>query len=325
MSTTINTDNLITTIYTEDVKGNATLFGEPIERPEGGLLICSDKPEEGPFTLYWTYYTDKKTEVKTIITTKTYEEARTIKKEIEKVQDELYQQSPLFKSREKARLIYEEQRKEATIYDKMLKTFKTIVEDINDSKYRLEVHCGLLRVFDSFSNEIKILLQQVDNDEEIGFATFLRFIRHCQDFVEQTLEQPDLEQDAIMFAPLFRDYAKQLKELEDSYIKLLQEYGPKVDLDPVNYEVTITLLRDGKEKSIEFGEWNVQITRCKDEDRKKFKIDGPPADDGFTYFIFVVPPGFGQNPETIWVSKEEGVTIKKRLYQAQKAAGLYDD
>jgi len=315
MSTTINTDNLITTIYTEDVKGNATLFGEPIERPEGGLLICSDKPEEGPFTLYWTYYTDKKTEVKTIITTKTYEEARTIKKEIEKVQDELYQQSPLFKSREKARLIYEEQRKEATIYDKMLKTFKTIAEDIN----RLDVHCSFLKVFDSFSNEIKILLQQVDNDEEIGFATFLRFIRHCQDFVEQTLEQ-NLEQDAIQFAPLFRDYAKQLKELEDSYIKLLQEYGPKVDLDPVNYEVTITLLRDGKEKSIEFGEWNVQITRCKD-----FKIDGPPADDGFTYFIFVVPPGFGQNPETIWVSKEEGVTIKKRLYQAQKAAGLYDD
>ena len=320
MSTTINTDNLITTIYTEDANGNATLFGEPIERPEGGLLICSDKPEEGPFTVYWTNYTDKKIEVKTIITTKTYEEARTIKKEIEKVREELYQQSPLFKSREKARLIYEEGRKEATIYDKMLKTFKTIVEDINDNKYRLEVHWSFLKVFDSFSNEIKILLKQVDNDEEIGFATFLRFIRHCQDFVEQTLEQPDLEKDAIKFVPLFRDYAKQLKELGDSFIKLLQDYGPKVDLDPVNYEVTISLLRDDKEKHIELGEWNVQITRCKD-----FKIDGPPADDGFTYFIFVVPPGFGQNPETIWVSKEEGVTIKNRLYEARKAAGLYDD
>jgi hypothetical protein len=199
----MNTDNLITTIYTEDVKGNATLFGEPIERPEGGLLICSDKPEEGPFTLYWTNYTDKKIEVKTIITTKTYEEARTIKKEIEKVQDELYQQSPLFKSREKARLIYEEGRKEATIYDKMLKTFKTIVEDINNRNYRLGVHCSSLKLFDSFSNEIKILLQQVDNDQEIGFATFLRFIRHCEDFVEQTLEQPDLEKDTIQFAPLF--------------------------------------------------------------------------------------------------------------------------
>ena len=321
MSTIMNTDNLITTIYTEDAKGNATLFGEPIERPEGGLSICSDKPEEGPFTLYWTNYTDKKIEVKTIITTKTYEEARTIKKEIEKVQDELYQQSPLFKSREKARLIYEEQRKETNMYDKMLKTFKTISEDIN----RLDVHWSFLKVFDSFSNEIKIFLQQVNNDEVYFFASFLRFVRHCQDFVEQTLEQLDLEKDAIKFGPLFRDYAKQLKELEDSYIKLLQEYGPKVDVDPVNYEVTITLLRDGKEKHIELGEWDVQITRCKDEDRKKFKIDGPSADDGFTYFIFVSPPSFGEDPETIWVSKEEGVTIKKRLYEAQKAAGVYDD
>ena len=222
MSTTINTDNLITTIYTEDVKGNATLFGETIERPEGGLLICSDKPE-GPFTVYCANYTDKKTEVKTIITTKTYEEARTIKKEIEKVQDKLYQQSPLFKSREKARLIYEEGRKEATIYDKMLKTFKTIVEDINNRNYRLGVHGSELGVFDSYSNEIKILLQQVDNDEEIGFATFLRFIRRLQDFVEQTLYQLDLEKNAIKFVPLFRDYAKQLKELEDSFIKLLQD------------------------------------------------------------------------------------------------------
>jgi hypothetical protein len=35
MSTTINTDNLITTIYTEDVKGNATLYGKPCKAVAG--------------------------------------------------------------------------------------------------------------------------------------------------------------------------------------------------------------------------------------------------------------------------------------------------
>jgi len=35
MSTTMNTDNLITTIYTEDVKGNATLFGKPCKAVAG--------------------------------------------------------------------------------------------------------------------------------------------------------------------------------------------------------------------------------------------------------------------------------------------------
>jgi hypothetical protein len=35
MSTTINTDNLITTIYTEDAKGNATLFGKPCKAVAG--------------------------------------------------------------------------------------------------------------------------------------------------------------------------------------------------------------------------------------------------------------------------------------------------
>lgn len=240
----MNTDNLITTIYTEDAKGNAALFGKPIE----------------------------------------------------------------------------EQRKEMLIYDKMLKTFKTIVKDINDSNNRLQVHCSFLEVFDSFSNEIKVFLEKVDNDEVYFFASFLKILRYCENFIEQSLDQ-SLEEEATMFAPLFRDYEKQVKELGDSFIQLLQDYGPKVDLDPVNYEVIITLLRDGKEKHIEVSEWFVQITRCKDEDRKKFKIDEPPADDGFTYFIFVSTPGF----ETIWVSKEEAVAIKKRLYQAQKAARIYDD
>ena len=35
MSTTMNTDNLITTIYTEDAKGNATLFGKPCKAVAG--------------------------------------------------------------------------------------------------------------------------------------------------------------------------------------------------------------------------------------------------------------------------------------------------
>ena len=35
MSTTMNTDNLITTIYTEDVKGNATLYGKPCKAVAG--------------------------------------------------------------------------------------------------------------------------------------------------------------------------------------------------------------------------------------------------------------------------------------------------
>jgi len=90
MSTTMNTDNLITTIYTEDAKGNATLNGKPIERPDGLIMIGSDNPVDGPFNVGWL----KNTVKKTIATTKTYDEARTIKKEIEKVQQELYEKHP---------------------------------------------------------------------------------------------------------------------------------------------------------------------------------------------------------------------------------------
>lgn len=89
-----NTDNLITTtIYTEDAMGNATLNGKPIERPDGLIMIGSDNPTDGPFNVGWLK--------KTIATTKTYDEARAIKKEIEKVQQELYEKHspPLVKSR----------------------------------------------------------------------------------------------------------------------------------------------------------------------------------------------------------------------------------
>lgn len=48
LSTTMNTDNLITTIYTEDVKGNETPNGKPIERPDGLIMIGTDNPTDGP-------------------------------------------------------------------------------------------------------------------------------------------------------------------------------------------------------------------------------------------------------------------------------------
>jgi len=113
-------------------------------------------------------------------------------------------------------------------------------------------------------------------------------------------------------------YAKKLAELEAERIQDLQNNGPKISGELC--DITITLLRDGKEKFIPFGEYSVDIKCTNEEDTlKEFKVDGPPDTDGYTYFIYARPSDYGQVAFAIWVSKEEATTLKKDLKE------LYDD
>jgi len=111
--------------------------------------------------------------------------------------------------------------------------------------------------------------------------------------------------------------ALKLKELEAERIKDLQDNGPKATGTPG--DVTVTLLRDGKEKHIEFGEYNLRLSKTnKEEAIKTFKLDGPPDDEGMTHFIEACPGDWGQMPWGAWITKEESAKLTKQLAEIYK-------
>lgn len=111
-------------------------------------------------------------------------------------------------------------------------------------------------------------------------------------------------------------YAQQLKELEEASIKDLQDNGPKVSGDIG--DITITLLRDGKQKHAHFGEYTVDVILTNDEAvRTHFKLDGPPDVDGNTYFVRASPGDYGQVAFGIWLSKDEAIKLKKNIRELE--------
>lgn len=115
-----------------------------------------------------------------------------------------------------------------------------------------------------------------------------------------------------------QEYALKLKELEAERIKDLQDNGPSATGQPG--DITVTLLRDGKEKHIEFGEYNLRLSMTNNQEKiKTFKLDGPPDAEGMTHFIEACPGDWAQMPWGVWISKEESAKLSKEL------ANIYKD
>jgi hypothetical protein len=119
-------------------------------------------------------------------------------------------------------------------------------------------------------------------------------------------------------------YAQQLKELEEERIKDLLDNGPKATGNIC--DITITLLRDGKEKHIEIGEYNIQLAKTdKEETIKSLKLDGLPDSQGMTHFIKAVPGDWGQMPWGVWISKGESEKLSVELARIYKDEEEDDD
>ena len=127
-----------------------------------------------------------------------------------------------------------------------------------------------------------------------------------------------------MMSESIQVYAQRLKELEEERIKDLQDNGPKATGDIC--DITITLLRDGKEKHIEFGEYNIQLAKTdKEETIKSLKLDGLPDSQGMTHFIKAVPGGWGQMPWGVWITKDESEKLSVELARIYKDEEEDDD
>lgn len=112
--------------------------------------------------------------------------------------------------------------------------------------------------------------------------------------------------------------AEELKKLQQARLEELARDGPRVFLNDVG-QVTIILLRDGKEDVYEFGESPVRVLYAQsDSTRAAFNLEGPPDSDGRTYFIRVDPADFGQVAYSIQVSSWEATCIKQSLNEQHK-------
>jgi hypothetical protein len=108
--------------------------------------------------------------------------------------------------------------------------------------------------------------------------------------------------------------AEELKKLQQARLEELARDGPRVFLN--GGEVTLILLRDGKEKVYEFGERLIHILYTRsDTMRATFKLEGPPDSDGSTHFVRVDPADFGQTALGIQVSAWEANIINRSLYE----------
>jgi hypothetical protein len=113
-------------------------------------------------------------------------------------------------------------------------------------------------------------------------------------------------------------YAEELKKAKEERLAELATNGPQVHFE--HGELNITLLRDGAEKFYNFSERMVDVVRTDSEMiRKDFKLEGPPTEDGWTYFIRANPTDYGQVPFGIYVSQEEAKLLKKRIRAAEDA------
>ena len=107
--------------------------------------------------------------------------------------------------------------------------------------------------------------------------------------------------------------AEDLKRFKTERIEKLAREGPSVHKS-VCGEITVTLLRDEKERFHQAGEYYIEVTRTnKSEVREHFKLTDPPHDDGYTYMLQFKPLGFGPQGYAIQVSFSEAQSIQKQL------------
>ncbi len=112
--------------------------------------------------------------------------------------------------------------------------------------------------------------------------------------------------------------AEELKRLKQERIEQLARDGPSVH-QAICGEITVTLLRDGKEKFYHSGDYFLKASRTnKDEVREHFKITGPPDADGYTYMLQFEPNGLGPKEFAIQVSSDEAANIQKQLDRVYK-------
>ncbi len=112
--------------------------------------------------------------------------------------------------------------------------------------------------------------------------------------------------------------AEELKRLKQERIEQLTRDGPSVH-EAICGEITVTLLRDGKEQFYHGGDYYIKASRTnKDEDREHFKLTGPPADNGYTYMLQFEPNGLGPKEFAIQVSRDEAASIQKQLDRVYK-------
>ena len=113
-------------------------------------------------------------------------------------------------------------------------------------------------------------------------------------------------------------YAEELKKAKEERLAELEANGPQVRFE--HGALNITLLRDGAEKFYDFTERMVDVVRTNEETvRMGFKLEGPPAEDGWTYFIRANPTDYGQLAFGIYVSEEEAKLLRKRIRAAEDA------
>ena len=132
-------------------------------------------------------------------------------------------------------------------------------------------------------------------------------------------------ESAARFGDRIIELAEELVLAKAARIAKLETEGPGVFY---NFgELNIVLLRDGEEKFITFGEYSEQIVRTNDPaEIVEFNLEGPPDEDGFTYFIHASPGDYGQVPWGVYISKKEAVILKKKITEAatDEFADVYD-
>ncbi len=107
--------------------------------------------------------------------------------------------------------------------------------------------------------------------------------------------------------------AEELKRLKQERIEQLTRDGPTVHRAECG-EITVTLLRDGKEQFHHSGDYFLKASwTSKGEVREHFKITGPPDADGRTYMLQFEPLALGPREFAIQVSREEALSIQKQL------------
>jgi len=101
--------------------------------------------------------------------------------------------------------------------------------------------------------------------------------------------------------------------------------APIVSFDGIGYEITLFRLDTAdamKEEKHTFGEHSLSVCAAhKDEFQGRTlspQIKGPPAEDGFFYYLYAQPQDVGR-PTFIWLKeKQEALALRKAIEDAEK-------
>jgi hypothetical protein len=97
---------------------------------------------------------------------------------------------------------------------------------------------------------------------------------------------------------------------------------PIVSFDGIAYEITLFHDAGVKEEKHIFGEHALSVCSAHKDDFQGRtlapQIKGPPADDGFLYYLYAQPEDVGR-PSFVWLKdKEEAVALRKAISEAEE-------